>query len=98
MATKALQTEPSAPADVVTIKSIDEHPVVIELRERIAKLTQELVGEAAVRQRLVKDRDDHIASEKVRLQSEIFALQDRFSKLQEWALEVRAAANKPIPA
>jgi hypothetical protein len=35
---------------------------------------------------------------KVRLQSEICALQDRCSRLLGWALDVRAAANKPMPA
>jgi hypothetical protein len=67
------------------------------LREKIDRLTRGLNGEVAVRLKAIKERDDHLAAEKVRLQTEIFALQDRYSKLQEWVLEVRAAANKTLP-
>src|SRR5262249_15531385 len=38
-----------------------------------------------------------LAAEKLRLQSKICALQDRCSRLLEWALKVRAAVHKPIP-
>jgi hypothetical protein len=45
----------------------------------------------------VKERDGLLAAERVRFQSDIAVLQDRCSRLLEWALGVRAAANKPMP-
>ena len=45
------------------------------------------MAEAEVRQKAIKDRDDLLAMEKVRLQTEICALQDRFARLLTWALD-----------
>ena len=82
---------------VVTIKSIDEHPRVVELLKEIERLKSDKPGGIGAWQKAVKERDDHLAAEQVRLQSEICALQDRCSRLLGWALEIRAAANKPMP-
>lgn len=83
--------------DVVALKSIDEHPLVIA-REEIERLKGEHREQIQSWQKAVKERDDHIAVQKLGLQSELLASQDRCAKLQERVLEIRAAANKPLPS
>lgn len=75
--------------DVVQLKSIDELPLVIHLRDQIEKLTQEKVDIARQRDDLRKQDADRWLAEKLTLQKEIIDLQTRVVELQATFIKIR---------